>query len=214
MGGEALNIGSIKDGADYYGIAALGNADRANITVQGVKFGGVGTAHEHAIAAVDTTAGPSRLIVENNQFYFFNDLFNVIPSNSTNIITGNASGSTLSTTPFNFNGSTHKVAWANNFFDQPLTATATCGGSSCSSIEGAISGTITVGSAGAPITSGTLTLPFTPIGFDTGACRFSARTSTPQVMVTGFVSGTNQWTWTASGDVRNNFIDYSCLGAQ
>lgn len=202
---DVAAIGVAADGGEYYGVHVTANTGGTSVELQNSSFLGI-NASTHVHGLLVDVAIP-RLVVQNSNFLYLNDLISITPSTTT-IITGNWSDVTVSSTPFTFAG-TGGIIWNDNKFDKPPLATATACGVGCT-IQGTLRGVITTGTGG--VTSATLTLPFRPYatgGFAPyGFCQVSTGGG---FVLAVYPSGTaKQWTIAFANQTVAQYLFFDC----
>jgi hypothetical protein len=213
LNGSQINgIGSQNDGTEYYAIHETANPGGTTISVKGSTLQGNGASNKAHTHGITTGATASRVIIQNNQFGFFNDDIN-IQSAPTTIITGNwaiNTGATGGLVSVNISGS-NGVIWNSNTWDAPpVIALSSCGTAPVAHGT-TFAGAFTTGS-GAPTTC-TMTLPFFPMGFGAGACQFSLLNS--GTTFTSNVAGSPPaWTLTFGSGLSGGIVSYNCPGVQ
>jgi len=211
-GSQVNGVGSQNDGTEYYAIHETANPGGTTISVKDSTIQGNGASNKAHTHGITTGATATRVIIQNNQFGFFNDDIN-IQSAPTTIITGNWSintGATGGLVSVNISGS-NGVIWNSNTWDAPpVIALSSCGTTPVAHGT-TFAGAFTTGS-GAP-TACTMTLPFFPMGFGAGACQFSILNS--GTTFTSNVAGSPPaWTLTFGSGLSGGIVSYNCPGVQ
>lgn len=201
------NVGSRKDGTDYYLVDVTGTAS-AVVKLQNNSFSGnVGDVHTHGIFT--STNVPLVMTLQGNNFINFNDEVDIqSASNEPTSIMNNVSQATTGSASVTIRG-TNQVIYSGNTWNKPPTATmGTCGTSP--SAHGGMSGFFTTGTGG--VTSCAVTLPWVPYGLGAGACVAMVSGTTS---VNGAPGGTPPtWTFRFSAATDGANVFYNCPGQQ
>jgi hypothetical protein len=197
-------VGGANDGADYFALNIVGTSGGTNIIVKNSSFAGRnGSAKAHGIVAGPTV---SRIVLENNDFSYFNEAV-AVPVANTTIITGNWSINTLGSQSVIISG-INPVVYRDNEWDKPPMATVTgCGGSGAVVVGGAFSGFFTVGSTN-PTTACTLVQPFTLYGVAGGLCNFWG----PAVLMSAGPASATSWQVVFGSTVHGQNVFFNCVG--
>lgn len=205
----APGVGSIADGNDYYFVHLTANpGGGAVISLRNNSTTGVPSSVK--VHGLTTDVAAARLIIQNSDFSFFNDVINA-QSASTTVIQGNWSIGTQGSQSLiasSLATGGHGISYSNNVWDKPPQATITAGFGTGPTIQGGFSGVIFAGTGST--TGGSFQLPFVPIGPAGGSCNF-----TPSIgsNISASVSGSPPtWNILSENNIAGGQLFYNCGG--